>query len=62
VVRPGLDHPVHHMPLFIEGVELQDVIVVGGTVSTACHNDSVVDVGPTESLARRSELSSVDPG
>ena len=25
---PGLDHPVHQLPLSSEGVELQDVIVV----------------------------------
>ena len=32
-VSPGLDHPVHQLPLTGEGVELQDVvIVVGGTV------------------------------
>ena len=28
VVTPGLDHPVHQLPL-TEGVELQDVIRVG---------------------------------
>ena len=32
---PGLDHLVHQLPLTGEGVELQDVIVVGGTVITA---------------------------
>ena len=35
VVMPGLDHPVHQLPLSGEGVELQDFIKVGGTVSTA---------------------------
>ena len=34
VVTPGLDHPVHQLPLSGEGVELQDVIRVG-TVITA---------------------------
>ena len=29
VVTPGLDHPVHQLPLSGEGVELQDVIIVG---------------------------------
>ena len=28
VARPGLDHPVHQLPLSGEGVELQDLIVV----------------------------------
>ena len=31
----GLLHPVHQLPLSGEGVELQDVIKVGGTVITA---------------------------
>ena len=36
VGSPGLDHPVHQLPLSGEGVELQDVIRVGGgTVITA---------------------------
>ena len=26
---PGLDHPVHLLPLTGEGVELQDVVIVG---------------------------------
>ena len=34
VVSPGLDHPVHLLPLTGEGVELQDVVIVG-TVITA---------------------------
>ena len=34
VVSPGLDHPVHLLPLTGEGVELKDVIRVG-TVITA---------------------------
>ena len=34
VVTPGLDHPVHQLPLSGEGVELQDLIIVG-TVITA---------------------------
>ena len=29
VVRSGLLHPVHQLPLFGEGVELQDFIRVG---------------------------------
>jgi len=61
VAIPGLDHPVHQLPLSGEGVELQDVIREG-IVMTACHYDSVVDVGPTETMARRWQLSSVDPG
>ena len=33
VVTPGLDHPVHLLPLTGEGVELQDVVIVdAGTV------------------------------
>ena len=28
VVVPGLDHPVHQLPLSTEGVELQDLIEV----------------------------------
>ena len=33
VVPPGLDHPVHLLPLTGEGVELQDVVIVdAGTV------------------------------
>ena len=33
VDTPGLDHPVHLLPLTGEGVELKDVIIVGeGTV------------------------------
>ena len=35
VTRPGLDHPVHLLPLTGEGVELQDVVKAGGTVPTA---------------------------
>ena len=36
VVSPGLDHPVHLLPLTGEGVELQNVIIAGGgTVITA---------------------------
>ena len=35
VVIPGLDHPVHLLPLTGEGVELQDVVKVEGTVRTA---------------------------
>ena len=35
VVFPGLDHPVHQLPLSGKGVKLQDVIIVGGTVITA---------------------------
>ena len=29
MVSPDPDHPVHQFPLSAEGVELQDVIVVG---------------------------------
>ena len=33
VITPGLDHPVHLLPLTGEGVELQDVVIVdAGTV------------------------------
>ena len=33
MVIPGLDHPVHQLPLTGEGVELQDVVIVdAGTV------------------------------
>ena len=37
VVTPGLDHPVHLLPLTGEGVELKDVVRVGvgGTDVTA---------------------------
>ena len=35
VVNPGLDHPVHQLPLSGEGVELQDIINVGGRFPTA---------------------------
>ena len=35
VAISGLDRPVHQLPLSSEGVELQDVIKVGGTVTTA---------------------------
>ena len=30
VANPGMVHPVHQLPLFGEGVELQDIIVVNG--------------------------------
>ena len=30
VITPGLDHPVHLLPLTGEGVELKDVVIVGG--------------------------------
>ena len=33
VVGPGLDHPVHQLPLFGEGIILQDLIVVGTTTT-----------------------------
>ena len=35
VPPPGVDHPVHLLPLTGEGVELQDVVRVGGDVITA---------------------------
>ena len=35
VISPGLDHPVHLLPLTGERVELQDVIRAGGTDTTA---------------------------
>ena len=35
VVPPGLDHPVRLLPLTGEGLELQDVIRAGGTLTTA---------------------------
>lgn len=34
MVLPGLDHPVHQRPLVTDGVELQDLIVGGVTVTT----------------------------
>ena len=35
VITPGLDHPVHLLPLTGEGVELQDVVRVGTVTITA---------------------------
>ena len=35
VVHPGLDHPVHQLPLLGDRVELQDLIIVGGTIITS---------------------------
>ena len=32
-VGPGLDHPVHQLPLSGDGIKLQDLIVVGDKVA-----------------------------
>ena len=34
-VGPGLEHPVHQLPLSGEWIKLQDLIVVGAAVLTA---------------------------
>ena len=33
IVSPGLDHPVHQIPLTGEGVELKDIIIEGGIIT-----------------------------